>query len=298
MLQSTLCSAVVALFAVSSAMGQFLDDGNFDDLDPGTPPNCEVDAGAWGWPQNYIDAGLCERLPGEFEIVVPTRGNSLHLNIDDPDPAFTGHLTNLLRAVIFEDPTQTVVYTAEVNVLNEGVAGGCIYVGGDHGGGGFSNASDRGPQICWETDGNIHVWDGGANPVVVESYPVKEWQFVRLEIDLTADNYDMFWGTDAKNLSLVGEDVPFRVPSLDFIDRITVVHFGGLALVEESLFDNFTIKIVCNADLDGSGEVDFGDILASLTAWGNKGGPEDLDGSGTVDFGDLLIVLAAWGPCV
>ena len=46
-----------------------------------------------------------------------------------------------------------------------------------------------------------------------------------------------------------------------------------------------------------SGVVDFGDILAILSAWGNKGGPEDLDGSGVVDFGDLLIVLAAWGPC-
>ena len=34
-----------------------------------------------------------------------------------------------------------------------------------------------------------------------------------------------------------------------------------------------------------------------LTAWGNAGGPEDLDGSGTVDFGDLLVVLDAWGPC-
>ncbi len=51
------------------------------------------------------------------------------------------------------------------------------------------------------------------------------------------------------------------------------------------------------ADLDDSGAVDFGDILAILSAWGNKGGPEDLDGSGTVDFGDILIVLAAWGPC-
>ena len=26
-------------------------------------------------------------------------------------------------------------------------------------------------------------------------------------------------------------------------------------------------------------------------------GPEDLDGSGFVDFGDILVVLAAWGPC-
>ncbi len=53
----------------------------------------------------------------------------------------------------------------------------------------------------------------------------------------------------------------------------------------------------CPADLDDSGDVGFGDILAILSAWGNKGGPEDLDGSGVVDFGDLLIVLAAWGPC-
>ncbi len=53
----------------------------------------------------------------------------------------------------------------------------------------------------------------------------------------------------------------------------------------------------CPADLDGSGDVDFEDILRVLDAWGNKGGPEDLDGSGTVDFDDLLIVLDSWGPC-
>lgn len=53
----------------------------------------------------------------------------------------------------------------------------------------------------------------------------------------------------------------------------------------------------CRPDLDGSGAVDVGDILAVLGAWGNPGGPEDLDDSGTVDVGDLLIVLAAWGPC-
>ena len=53
----------------------------------------------------------------------------------------------------------------------------------------------------------------------------------------------------------------------------------------------------CVEDLDGSGDVGFGDILRVLAAWGNVGGPEDLDGSGTVGFGDLLLVLAAWGPC-
>ncbi len=76
---------------------------------------------------------------------------------------------------------------------------------------------------------------------------------------------------------------------------------GAVAYVADGEFGLQVIDVssceLCPADLDGSGSVDFGDILAILSAWGNKGGPEDLDGNGVVDFGDLLIVLAAWGPC-
>ncbi len=62
--------------------------------------------------------------------------------------------------------------------------------------------------------------------------------------------------------------------------------------------NEFLIQCGCDrADLDGSGDVDFNDILRVLDAWGNEGGPEDLDGSGTVDFQDILTVLDAWGPC-
>ncbi|NNF44953.1 MAG: hypothetical protein HKN62_18270 [Phycisphaerales bacterium] len=54
----------------------------------------------------------------------------------------------------------------------------------------------------------------------------------------------------------------------------------------------------CVADLDGSGDVGFTDLLAILAAWGPcPGCPQDLDGSGDVGFTDLLTVLAAWGPC-
>lgn len=54
----------------------------------------------------------------------------------------------------------------------------------------------------------------------------------------------------------------------------------------------------CPQDLDGSGAVDFGDILAILTAWGPcTDCPEDLDGSGAADFGDILVVLTGWGLC-
>ncbi len=73
-----------------------------------------------------------------------------------------------------------------------------------------------------------------------------------------------------------------------------------LALIDE-VADLVTIMRCagspCVGDLDNSGAVDFGDILAILGAWGSAGGPEDLDGSGTVDFGDLLVVLGNWGDC-
>ena len=54
----------------------------------------------------------------------------------------------------------------------------------------------------------------------------------------------------------------------------------------------------CPEDLDGSGAVDFGDVLAVLSTFGAcPGCPEDLDGNDTVDFADLLVVLSTFGPC-
>ncbi len=67
---------------------------------------------------------------------------------------------------------------------------------------------------------------------------------------------------------------------------------GGVVSAPAQLVVTF-----CPADIDGSGAVDFGDILVILATWGQTGVPADIDGSGTVDFGDLLVVLAAWGPC-
>jgi hypothetical protein len=54
----------------------------------------------------------------------------------------------------------------------------------------------------------------------------------------------------------------------------------------------------CPADVDASGEVGFGDLIAVLAAWGPcPACPEDLDGSGEVGFGDLITLLAEWGAC-
>jgi predicted outer membrane repeat protein len=52
------------------------------------------------------------------------------------------------------------------------------------------------------------------------------------------------------------------------------------------------------ADIDGSGDIGFGDLVALLAAWGPCAGcPEDLDGNDEVGLPDLLALLSAWGPC-
>ncbi|MHC5113337.1 MAG: hypothetical protein ACYTGP_02770 [Planctomycetota bacterium] len=54
----------------------------------------------------------------------------------------------------------------------------------------------------------------------------------------------------------------------------------------------------CPEDLDGSGDVGFGDILEVIANWGCTTCPdEDLNDNGTVDFADILAIVAAWGAC-
>ncbi len=62
------------------------------------------------------------------------------------------------------------------------------------------------------------------------------------------------------------------------------------------LFLDGVVKSPCPWDLDSSGAVGTGDLLALFAQWGTDG-PADFDGSGTVGTGDLLILFANWGPC-
>lgn len=52
----------------------------------------------------------------------------------------------------------------------------------------------------------------------------------------------------------------------------------------------------CPWDLDKSGVVNTGDLLALFAQWGTAG-PADFDESGVVNTADLLILFANWGPC-
>ena len=59
-----------------------------------------------------------------------------------------------------------------------------------------------------------------------------------------------------------------------------------------------TYHVACAADLDGSGSVDFTDLVSLLASWGPCSGcAADLNHDGVIGFADLLIVLNDWGPC-
>ena len=58
------------------------------------------------------------------------------------------------------------------------------------------------------------------------------------------------------------------------------------------------ISSVCYGDLDGSGEVDSGDVALALLDSGSCAGcPGDLDGSGEIDSGDVALILLSSGAC-
>ncbi len=100
--------------------------------------------------------------------------------------------------------------------------------------------------------------------------------------------------SDPKNPAILGSvDTPSCANDVAISGAVAYVAdgFSGLQVIDVSSCE------LCPADLDDSGAVDIGDLLAILSAWGNKGGPEDLDGSGFVDIGDLIRILTDWGPC-
>ncbi|MFK7959740.1 MAG: hypothetical protein AB8G96_04375 [Phycisphaerales bacterium] len=90
------------------------------------------------------------------------------------------------------------------------------------------------------------------------------------------------------------------------IDPTQIVFLGDLpaglapAIVElpTGMDVRFVEASLCPADVTGNGTVDFADLLALLSAFGQCAlCPGDIDLNGSVDFGDVLAVLSAWGPC-
>ena len=303
MLRSLIFTGAVALILASPAAAQIVLNGDLDDLPVGTNPDCSVPAGAWVHYPN-----TCETVPEQFEIV-PTSdfedgaaGNSLHQNVDlEAGQANTNiHLPNLFLTTIHEDENPLVTVTFDIWVVEAGVGGGIVYLGGDHGGGGTSIVTDRGPHPGWLDDGTIKTADPECPITLLEDYPVGVWQTVRLEINLAADTFDFWWAERGDPLIRIGDDLVF-LSDLTHIDRLTFVHFaGGPDCLNfgstHSYLDNVAVS-VCLPDTNLDGVVDVADLVAVILAWGSDDPRADTNSDGTVNVFDLASVILNWGPC-
>ena len=168
-------------------------------------------------------------------------------------------------------------------------------MGADHGGGGYSSVSDRGPQISWFPDGTLQVSEGIVRTTVA-NYPVDEWQSVRMEVDMVADTYDLFWGPRGGPLNQVGDDVGYRSGPMDRLDRFTFVNFGDFMADADSYLDNVTVTLGgcahdpcdmnCDGTIDASDIEPFIDILfGGATPCDTCTG--DTNGDERVDAGDI-----------
>lgn len=302
MLSTRLVAVSIAIAACFPAAAQ-LNDGNMDSLTVGTAPDNGVPAGAWGFPDNY--AGLVDELDPLMVSIVATNsfdpgatGNSLALDFNDPNNIWNIHLPNVLTSSIVEAPGLIVTVQFDIYVVS-GFAGGSIYVGGDHGGGGYSNASDRGPQLSWFADGNINwTMTGGVNTLLT-TFSFNTWQRMRLEINLTNDTYNAFYGPRAGPLTQVGTNLTFRSITLDHIDRFTRVDFAAFANPSRSYIDNVSVTVpsVCPGDLNNDHQVTLADLTLFLSTFGSVGPgiPSDFDHNGSVGLSDLTFLLSHFG---
>ncbi|NNF44345.1 MAG: PQQ-binding-like beta-propeller repeat protein [Phycisphaerales bacterium] len=126
------------------------------------------------------------------------------------------------------------------------------------------------PRIAIDAEGKVFVTNGSFDGGSLFAF----------DADLT-----LRWQKLIDNVNLGG-------PALGDGGVMVVCGVGGNVIAYQT-------PATCPADLDGSGDVGFTDLIRVLADWGPcpPPCPPDLDASGDVGFTDLLAVLAAWGPC-
>ena len=230
--------AGLSLIPAGRATAQILLDGDFNSLAPGTAPDVEVPAGHWAFPSFYANEGQAETNATEFSIAVApggTNGNSLHLSAS---AAILGnqHLPNIFTQSVTKGVGAVLIATFDLYVA-AGHGGGSVYLGN-----GYTNATSRGPQIAWDSAGNMIYTgpDGSAN--VIGAYPQEIWQSVRIEVDMDNDRYSFYAGQREFPFSVISSNLPYRSGTLPFIDRFTIASFD-LRPDVESYFDNVVVDV-------------------------------------------------------
>ncbi|NNF44551.1 MAG: hypothetical protein HKN62_16190 [Phycisphaerales bacterium] len=142
-----------------------------------------------------------------------------------------------------------------------------------------------------------YVYRGSAIPDLVGAY-------------VFADRYERIWWLRHDGLKAIAVEEVHEMldPSQEGISVDVISSFGEDVVGElyfcdaspgqDEIFQIVPTSGPCVADLDGSGDVGFADLIEVISDWGPcPFCPADFDGDGVVGFIDLVVVLAAWGPC-
>ncbi|MCP3904140.1 MAG: LamG domain-containing protein, partial [Planctomycetes bacterium] len=133
----------------------------------------------------------------------------------------------------------------------------------------------------FDRDGNVRVYRDGA---IIDQAPMEPGDVDGFAVNIGQDGtgvYPHFFEGAIDDLAIWRRTLS--------ADEIAILAMGRD-------FDDLLAD--CTADLDGSGDVGFGDILEVIANWGFcPGCPQDLSGNNQVDFADILAVIGAWGPC-
>ncbi len=261
---------------------------------------------------NYAVIG--EQLNANGSVTVDGSGSTL--TVDGPfDIGQTGQgsleiidgghvvATNFVTVGTFLEPVQDPIFGGVGEIIVDG-AGSLFDIQGDlHIGfiayGRWTLSS--GGKI--EVDGDIYRGDwpkGDKQPqTIIELSSSSDYQTPAITSTGLIDSFE-------PRIDLIDGFMPGVGDSFEIASAITVDAFTfDLPVLDDPLFwvveqdatsINLRIDSSCPWDLDNSGAVGTGDLLALFTQWGTDG-PADFDGSGDVGTGDLLILLTNWGPC-
>jgi WD40 repeat protein len=209
---------------------------------------------------------------------------------------------------VWDLPTGANIFTqlseGEGDMMSIAFAPGCTYVGGGGEDGGSSMDAGQGSLSVFALPGSGEVTGQRVYYGVLEQAIGEKIHFTSNEEHLLVsgqtDEGMSVTAIDWRNATTASVQIAVDNGSTDQVNDFA---FSVQEMIWATAGVNGVIAFTpgttsaCQADLDGDGVVNGGDLASLLGEWQESNASHDFDGNGLVDGGDLSILLASWGPC-
>jgi hypothetical protein len=226
----------------------YIADGSLESLAISQAPNVGTPNGAWQFPQDYVTAGVAERIETEFTVSNDPAGVGRSLLLRSSfGPGWTGnrHLAGLFETPYRRDHSGRVpVFTFDA-YFPQGGSGGAIYLGT-----GFDTQL-RGPQLSFIADGasgalmGVHSTGQDGQLTFLGTVARNQWTTFEITCDMFQRNFDLRVARRGLPLEAFASDRAFRGQVSGF-DRVGLAMFSGQSAsgVYQGYFDNFNFQVI------------------------------------------------------